>query len=103
MLQSISEKMLEINILRHLANCIEQYTESLVHIISPTQNQERCLGVDDYLKYNSRVIDFQFKRPKRSSSRHASFKINRVQQNTFKIFIFIDIVGGTLGLCHLNP
>ena len=87
LMNRISEKTIEVNLLRHLANCIEKkLSGSKVKIICPTPNQEKNLGFDSVLsiKKSSRVIAIQFKRPKMNSKEnYVKFSINVDQQITF--------------------
>ena len=87
LMRTISEKTIEINILRHLANCIENRSPgSNVGVIAPTQNQEKNLGFDAILgsTKDQQVIAIQFKRPKMNThSKHVKFKIDVEQQNVF--------------------
>ena len=87
LMRTISEKTIEINILRHLANCIEnRLSDSNVGVIAPTQNQEKNLGFDAILGSikEQQVIAIQFKRPKMNTHpKHVKFKIDVEQQNVF--------------------
>ncbi len=44
-----TEKSIEVNILRHLANCLEERTRRQTTILSPSQILEESVGCDDIL------------------------------------------------------
>ena len=62
-----SEMSLEVNVLRYLANCLEDNAgleEGGVAMASPTQNAEALLGYDSQVELlNGRYVLLQFKRP----------------------------------------
>lgn len=82
-MRNTTEKSVEVNILRHLANCLEERTHKQITVLSPSQLLEESLGYDDILHGLPRgwVIAIQFKRPKELDSDYARFKIDISQMN----------------------
>jgi len=82
-MRNTTEKSVEVNILRHLANCLERETHRQITVLSPSQLLEESIGYDDILHGLPRgwVIAIQFKRPKELSPDYARFKINISQMN----------------------
>lgn len=81
-----SEKTVEVNVLRDLANCLQENTGRQVTIVAPTQIEERRYGYDDILKGlpPGRTIALQFKRPYPKNSDYADFQISGRQHSTLR-------------------
>jgi len=82
-MRNTTEKSVEVNILRHLANCLEERTRRQITVLSPSQLLEESIGYDDILHGLPRgwVIAIQFKRPEEFNRDFAKFKINVRQLN----------------------
>lgn len=82
-MRKTTEKSLEINVLRHLVNCLEQKTGNKITVIAPTQKLEERLGYDEIIQGLPKglVIALQFKRPDQETG-FVKFRLNVPQMKT---------------------
>lgn len=80
-MRKTTEKSVEVNVLRHLANCLEQRTGNQITVLSPTQNLELRVGYDDIIHGlpPGWVIALQFKRPEELNDDFARFVLDMRQ------------------------